>query len=544
MRRNILRSARIALSVVLLLALVPVIAAAPAADAQQVSHGTPYIVRTGDSWTVIANIFGVSADRLIDFNGLRNRPDILFVGEVVHIPIDVGFTASSTGPFFYTVVAGDSVQSIMDSFEIDKTAFLTANALISDSVALTAESVLLVPAGPHRVVADAGETLASIAARYSTTVDRLLIFNPHLASAAALFPGASVFIPIQYNITAASTTSATNTTTTAPTSILPAVSVGTKLTSAITAVDGTTEYVVQIGDTWSRIERKFGVSAAILIHLNGLRTRPDLLRVGETIVIPISLGFTPSFVNAFLYLVQAGDTLQGLINTFEIYRSSLLAANGLSSALDNNSPLTAGETLLIPAGTHRTTVKRLETLKIIADRYSTTISNLLMFNSHLEEPPRADQNVFIPTQLDAAFIAASGLSVPATSTTTSTDSSITTTTTTTTSIADPGGPLTIRWVAVRSVRLDPDFPAEKGKIIATLALEFRGGVAPFTFLHEGVETSYKGPFVRTDNGIEYTDIDFELKVVCGGPIVASVELRSPDGQTATHPYFVATTCPS
>ncbi len=543
MRRNILRSAWIALSAVLLLALVPITAAAPASDVQQVSQGTPYIVRSGDSWTVIANIFGVSADRLIDFNGLRNRPDILFVGEVIHIPIDVGFTASSTGPFFYTVVAGDSVQSIVDSFEIDKTAFLTANALISDSVALTAGSVLLVPAGPHRVVAAAGETLASIAARYSTTVDRLLLFNPHLASAAALFPGASVFIPIQYNITAASTTSATSTTATVPTSILPAVSIGTKLTSAITAVDGTTEYVVQNGDTWSRIERKFGVSAAILIDLNGLRTRPDLLRVGETIVIPISLGFTPSFVNVFLYLVQAGDTLQGLINTFEIDRSSLLAANGLSSALDNNSPLTAGETLLIPAGTHRTTVKTFETLKIIADRYSTTISNLLRFNSHLEELLLEGQNVFIPTQLDAVFIAAPDLSVPATSTTTSTDSS-STTTTTTTSIADPGGPLTIRWVAVRSVRLDPDFPAEDGKIIATLALEFRGGVAPFTFLHEGVETSYAGPFVRTDNAIEYTDIDFDLKVVCGGPIVASAELRSSDGQTATHPYFVATTCPS
>ena len=538
-RRNLLRSARIALSAVLLLALVPVTAASPAADVQQVSQGTPYTVRSGDTWTVIANIFGVSADRLIDYNGLRHRPDILFVGEVVHIPIDVGFTARSTGPFFYTVVAGDSVQSIVDSFEIDKTAFLTANGLISDSVALTVGSVLLVPAGPHRVVADAGETLASIAARYSTTVDRLLLFNPQIPSAAAFFPGNTVFIPIQYNVIASSATSATSTTTTAPPSILPAISVGTKLTSAITAVNGSTEYVVQIGDTWLRIEKKFGISAAILIDLNDLRTRPDLLRVGETLVIPTSLGFTPSFSNAFLYVVQAGDTLQALINTFEIDRSSLLSANGLSSALDNNSPLTAGETLLIPAGTHRTTVKTGETLQDIAERYSTTSSNLLRFNSHLEEPLRADQNVFIPTQLDAPFIAASGLSVTTTSTTTSTA----TTTTATTSIADPGGTLTIRWVAVRRVRINPDFHPDEGKIIATLALEFRGGLAPFTFLHEGVETSYEGPFVRTDNAIEYTDIDFELKVVCGGPIVASVELRSADGQTATHTYFITTTCP-
>ena len=97
---------------------------------------------------------------------------------------------------------------------------------------------------------------------------------------------------------------------------------------------------------------------------------------------------------------------------------------------------------------------------------------------------------------------------------------------------------------MRSVRINPDFPSEEGKIIATLALEFRGGVAPFTFLHEGVETNYAGPFVRTDNGIEYTDIDFELKVVCGGPIIASVELRSADGQTATFIYAVSTICPS
>lgn len=410
-QRFFVRGARIALLAALLLATFP----AQAANPQQVAQGTPYTVRSGDTWSRIAGMFGVSADRLIDYNGLRSRPDLIFIGEVIRIPITVGTTPSYVSPFFYAVLTGDTVQSIVDKFELDKSAFLSANALVSDSAALTAGEVLLIPAGPHRVVIDAGETLADVAARYETTVSRLLQFNPHIVNASTVFPGNNVFVPVKYNaafVPATNLTGSAPTTTTAePTSAIPAATVGTQVTDAITAKDGTTEYVVQRGDTWVRIQNIFGVDAATLIDSNGLRSRPNLLFAGETITIPITLGFAPSFVNPFLYTAQAGDTIQALITTFEIDKSALLSANNLSSALDNNTPLTPDETLLIPAGPHRTTVKAGETLQSIADRYSTTVSRIQAFNAHLSEPLLVGQNIYIPVQLNAAFVPATGLDI-------------------------------------------------------------------------------------------------------------------------------------
>src|SRR3972149_6623662 len=124
-----------------------------------------YTVQHGDNWVTISRKYGVSASRLIDVNGLRTRPDLLFVGEQIIIPIDIGTPPTFVSPYFYTVQAGDTVTNLATKLYIDKTALLSANGL-SMNAALTAGQKLLIPAGPHRYVVQQGDSIQSIAAMF------------------------------------------------------------------------------------------------------------------------------------------------------------------------------------------------------------------------------------------------------------------------------------------------------------------------------------------------------------------------------------------
>ncbi len=160
-----------------------------------------YTVRVGDTWSRIANMFGVSSGRLLDFNERRTTNRIsLFAGEVLKIPIDLGTTPSLTAPFLYTVQAGDTVESVTKKFLMDKYWTLYANGLPQTQTFLTAGQTILIPAGPHRYVVQKGDSLQSIAALFGTTADKLLPSNPQLSGGKIFFPGMYVYIPVIHDI--------------------------------------------------------------------------------------------------------------------------------------------------------------------------------------------------------------------------------------------------------------------------------------------------------------------------------------------------------
>lgn len=169
-------------------------------------------------------------------------------------------------------------------------------------------------------------------------------------------------------------------------------------------------YTVELGDTLATISRKFGVSPDRILDLNGLRTRPDLIFVGEKLILPIDLGFTPSYVNPFLYVVQTGDTVQTLNNKFYIDRFSLRQVNKLP---ENANVLTPGATVLIPAGPRRYVVQRADSLQSIAALFHTPANTILRFNAHLGDGSRLfpGQNVYIPILYNAPFIPIAGAAV-------------------------------------------------------------------------------------------------------------------------------------
>jgi spore coat assembly protein SafA len=109
-----------------------------------------YVVQPGDTMWLIAGRFGVSLDALIRANPQVRNPELIFPGEIVHIP---GGAMAPGGP-------GPG------------------------------------PGGARRYVVMQGETIEIVARRFGLSVSELAAFNPQLQPPYTLTPGQVVMIPV------------------------------------------------------------------------------------------------------------------------------------------------------------------------------------------------------------------------------------------------------------------------------------------------------------------------------------------------------------
>ncbi|NPA91609.1 MAG: peptidoglycan DD-metalloendopeptidase family protein [Chloroflexi bacterium] len=100
-------------------------------------------------------------------------------------------------------------------------------------------------------------------------------------------------------------------------------------------------YEVQPGDTVWKIAKKFGLKPKTVEWANSLELNPDLLRVGQKLVIPP--------VDGVIHIVEPGDTLERLARKYKVKPEDIVAyePNGLKSVDDT---LAVGKTLIIPGG--------------------------------------------------------------------------------------------------------------------------------------------------------------------------------------------------
>lgn len=113
-----------------------------------------------------------------------------------------------------------------------------------------------------------------------------------------------------------------------------------------------TSYVVQPGDTLTRIATRFNVTVDALIRANKL-ANPNALQVGQTLTIPDgqpaapASAATPSAPSAApgSYTVRPGDSVTRVARQFNITIEELMRANGLT-----NTTLQIGQVLVIPGG--------------------------------------------------------------------------------------------------------------------------------------------------------------------------------------------------
>ena len=137
-------------------------------------------------------------------------------------------------------------------------------------------------------------------------------------------------------------------------------------------------HVVQEGDTLSGIAVEYGTTVAELVALNGLKN-PDLLRVGQKLVVREE---APA-PEAFVHVVQRGETLSEIAAGYGVSTSQLAALNGIA----NPDRIWPGlELVVVPqAVQHR--VKRGENLSTIAQSYGVTVQSIALLNG-LRDPNR------------------------------------------------------------------------------------------------------------------------------------------------------------
>lgn len=177
----------------------------------------------------------------------------------------------------------------------------------------------------------AGDTLATIAARFGTTTEAISQLNS-LADPNALTLGQKLQIPAAGSQGAAASTGGA----------APAAGA----TGGGETRSATSTYTVQAGDTLGKIAQRFGTTVAELQRLNNI-TNPDVLTLGQKLVVPGSGGAAvavPTGGQGRTYTVQRGDTLLSIARRFGLTVKQLQTANNIA----NPDRIAVGQKLIIP----------------------------------------------------------------------------------------------------------------------------------------------------------------------------------------------------
>jgi LysM repeat protein len=168
-------------------------------------EGVTYTVRWGDTLFSIAQRFGTSVDDITAANGLTS--DVIVVGQELIIPGATGMPSEpsmpSGRPGVHIVQPGENLFRIALSYGTTVDAIAEANHIVNPWFIYVGQE-LTIPGGgdgmpPYdpggRVhVVQPGDTLYSIAVRYDTTVQALMVAN-NLTSPNLIYVGQTLSVP-------------------------------------------------------------------------------------------------------------------------------------------------------------------------------------------------------------------------------------------------------------------------------------------------------------------------------------------------------------
>src|SRR5712691_11206979 len=106
-----------------------------------------YLIQPGDTLSSIAMANGVSLDRLIGFNGIKN-PDLIIAGQTLSLTGAAASTSNDVGGSKYTVKSGDTLWDISVATGTSFDELIKANSL-SNADQLTIGQVLSLPGLQH-----------------------------------------------------------------------------------------------------------------------------------------------------------------------------------------------------------------------------------------------------------------------------------------------------------------------------------------------------------------------------------------------------------
>ncbi len=236
--------------------------------------------------------------------------------------IGVSYTPPTTDIVegYYTVKRGDTLYSIANQFNTTVQTIKNLNNLTSNNLQIG--QVLLVTEKVYpdvsTYIVEKGDTLYSIATKFSTTVQAIKTLNNLTTN--TLLPGQHIYIPTSSEMPTEPTTPEVPTQPFEPD--IPYLT-----------------YTVQRGDSLWKISRKYEVPVNDIISFNNLSSVN--LQIGDELKIPLTS--QDNNTASKTYTVKTGDTLWSIAKSFDVSVNDLKAANNLTSNL-----LSVGQTLTIP----------------------------------------------------------------------------------------------------------------------------------------------------------------------------------------------------
>lgn len=239
--------------------------------------------KPGDSLVTYVQTYKVSASAIIAVNPLiAANPGLIFVGQVITIPLTAGFTTPSPTPTF------PPAQTVEPTGTPAPTSTPAAGNFFTVQVR-------------------AGESLTTYTLRYGVTGASLLAVNPKLRENPGLiFPGQTLIIPVPVSYTPSRTTpflytvGAGESAATVALKFEMTVDTLTRANPGVAITPGATilvpagprVYTVKQGDELRTIAAQFGTTVEFLLTGNSL-PNPDRIYIGQQIFIPVQYNAKP-----------------------------------------------------------------------------------------------------------------------------------------------------------------------------------------------------------------------------------------------------------
>ncbi len=251
----------------------------------------------------------------------------------------------------YTIQRGDTLSEIAERFGTTVDELVRLNNIADRDRIYEGDRLIIragTPSGSTTYTVQRGDTLSEIAERFGTTVNKLVRLN-NIADRDLIYPGQVLVI---------------------------------REGGSTTPPSGTITYTVQRNDNLTSIANRFGTTVNELVRLNNIQN-PNLIYPGQVLI--IRQGDTTPPSGTITYTVQRNDNLTSIANRFGTTVSELVRLNNIQ----NPNLIYPGQVLIIreggsttpPSGTTTYTVQRGDTLSEIAERFGTTVNELVRLNS-------------------------------------------------------------------------------------------------------------------------------------------------------------------
>jgi len=166
------------------------------------------VVRPSDTLYYYAGIFRVSVKEILDVNPGIVDPDIIYPSQIVTIPADAPVPPDpGMHKAQYLVRSGDTLFFIAQQFGISLDALISANPQINNPNLIYVTQVINLPVTPPRppdppprtiqIYVSAGETIFSIARRIGVKPHDIIAANPQIRDPDIIFAGQIINVPIR-----------------------------------------------------------------------------------------------------------------------------------------------------------------------------------------------------------------------------------------------------------------------------------------------------------------------------------------------------------